>query len=549
MIVKDFFLPVLICDNSKVLTCNEAFTALVGLPSEELIVQKLSRLLLIDGIKTNLEYTDFLQKIAESENGHFANGRLTDSNMYEIKTQFHCQKLPNGYYKFYFKVIENKALDSITGLPNGWAMSSRATHLYNINDSSMLKIRLIVLSVDNFSTINFRYGFDIGDDYLVLLGKRLQSIAEGDGLVVRFSNARFGILFENKDDLSSIDSIQYIEALCKKIFNLSDNSFAINDNVAVNKSFSIGISDEYSSYYSYFEMEIAAETAMRDSELHSNSHYCFANSDNHQVVTPALTIEKLIIDELPTAIKESAINIFYQPQYDVSSNELIGFEALSRWTHEKLGYIAPDLFIRIAEDIGFHFEYDLWVFSTVCEQIVLWQKNNLSVPRVAINISFKTLEMVDLVACLESIINTTCCPAFLLEVEVTETASSNNIISLIDNVRAIKALGINVAIDDFGTGYTSLSLIKTISNSLSTLKIDRSLIIGICDTKLDREFVRNIIALGSVLNVKILAEGVENEAQYLLLQELGCDYVQGYFFDKALTNENAVKLIIANNKQ
>ncbi|MBL1416525.1 MAG: EAL domain-containing protein, partial [Moritella sp.] len=241
--------------------------------------------------------------------------------------------------------------------------------------------------------------------------------------------------------------------------------------------------------------------------------------------------------------------IHYQPQYEFENNKLVGFEALSRWMHKDLGYISPDVFIRIAEDIGLHFEFDLWVFTQVCHQIVQWREEYVYSPRIAINISFKTLEMTDFVTRLQSIIEHSGCPTNLLEIEVTETASISNMITLIDNVRAVKKLGINIAIDDFGTGYSSLSLVRTLRSSLDTLKIDRSLVADICSSPLDREFARKVIGLGEVLEVKVLAEGVETLAQRDLLQELGCDYAQGYYFDKALTVKAAEKLIIKQRNE
>ena len=286
-------------------------------------------------------------------------------------------------------------------------------------------------------------------------------------------------------------------------------------------------------------MEIAAETAMCQAKKHSVSKYCFSTT----LITDDLLSKKLIIDELPHAIEQNKINIHYQPQYDLSNGELIGFEALSRWHHEILGNIAPDIFVSIAEEIGLHFEFDLWVFTQVCSQIVKWQEQGLDTPRIAINISFKTLEMTTFISRLVNIIDRTKCPTALIELEITETTSAKNIKTLNDNILQVKRLGISIAVDDFGSGYSSLSLIRTFHLSLNKLKLDRTLIENICNTALDREFTKQIIILSKVLKVKILAEGVENREQYDLLKLLGCDYAQGYYFDKALSKQEAELLI------
>jgi len=538
MLIEDSFLPVLIIQNGRIKSCNEVFSTLVGLNSSALVEAKLDDILQLGAMNLN----QLLENSSINEAGCLTTAELVDCNYYHVKTELHCQELSIDEFKLCFKVIENKSIDPITGLPNGWAMSARTIHLSNIIDSKIPPMRLIVLSVDNFSTINFRYGFDAGDNYLSVLGKKLQSKVT-DGLVVRFSNARFGILFENKQHLTSADFNTHLTMFCKDLCDLSLNTLVLSNGIAVNKSFSIGISAEHSEYESYFAMEIAAETAMRESERHSSSYYSFAKSE----IKPELMTNKLIIDEFPTAIEQSLIKINYQPQYDLVNNNLVGFEALSRWIHKDLGYITPDVFVGIAEDIGLHFEFDLWVFTQVCEQIVKWQEEQIYPPRIAINISFKTLEMTDFVTRLKSIIEHSGCPKDVLEIEVTETASISNIDTLIENVRAVKAQGIHVAVDDFGTGYSSLSLVRTLHSSLDTLKIDRSLVADICDSTLDREFARKVIDLGKVLEVRVLAEGVETLEQRELLQELGCDYAQGYFFDKALSKEDAEAIIMNQN--
>jgi len=541
MRIEDTFLPVLIIQNGQIKSCNQVFSKLVGLTCSALQKVTLDNVLVFD-------YKDACHDINElittacnrnnSDEGCLITGQLIDCNFYHLKVELHCQQLEQGYIKLYFNVIENKAVDPISGLPNGWAISARATHLLNLPSEDAKAMRLVILSVDNFSTINFRYGFDSGDNYLAILGQKLNKLVN-HGLLVRFSNARFGILMENELDLCSSDFKIQVSNFCQHLCDSSLGQLTLDNGITVNKSISIGISSEHIEYNSYFSMEVAAETAMREAERHSDSYYYFSSL----TMAPDLVTSKLIIDEFPNAIDKSLIRIHYQPQYDLATNKLVGFEALSRWIHKDLGYVAPDVFIKISEDIGLHFEFDLWVFTKVCKQVVDWQSAGIYTPKIAINISFKTLEMTTFVSRLEAIIESTGCSKDLLEIEVTETASITYMDILINNVRAVRDLGISVAIDDFGTGYSSLSLIRTLKDSLDTLKIDRSLVADICDSKLDKEFARKIIGLGKILDVKVLAEGVETLAQRNLLQALGCDYAQGYYFDKALTKSEAEKLI------
>lgn len=540
MKIEDAFLPILIIHDGQIKSCNKVFSTLIGLTCLKIIDIKINDLLRLDNNQDITNTSQLFDSTDISEVGVFAFAQLVDCNFYHLKVELFCNKLACNEFKLCFKVIENKAIDPISRLPNGWAMTARASHLFNTAPSDKPKMRLLVLSVDNFSTINFRYGFDTGDDFLAVFGEKLKSVVQDDGLVVRFSNARYGILIENKHQLSRADFTAYITMFSQELCDLSRNPHILSNGVTINKSISIGISGDHIEYESFFAMEIAGETAMRESERYSSSYYCFSKPE----LKPKLMTDKLIIDEFPNAIAECLIKIHYQPQYDLSNNTLVGFEALSRWIHKDLGYIAPDVFIRIAEEIGLHFEFDLWVFTQVCNQIVQWQEQAIYTPRIAINISFKTLEMSNFVSRIAAIIEESACPKDLLEIEVTETASISNMAMLIDNVRAVKALGIYIAIDDFGTGYSSLSLVRKLRSSLDTLKIDRSLVADICSSTLDREFARKVIGLGEVLEVKVLAEGVETLEQRDLLQQLGCDYAQGYYFDKALSKQDAEILII-----
>lgn len=314
----------------------------------------------------------------------------------------------------------------------------------------------------------------------------------------------------------------------------------ISAEINIVKNFSLGLSGLNVEYNDYHSMQIAAETAMYEAQKNSASKYIIAPS------RPALTLlhRKLIIDELPHAIEECKIKVHYQPQYDLNTRQLIGFEALSRWEHESIGDIPPEVFVAIAEEIGFNFEFDLCVFEQVCLQIMLWRKQNIAVTRIAINISFKTMEMSNFIERLQFIINKTNCPISLIELEVTETSSINNIKTLSANIAKVKDLGIMISVDDFGTGYSSLSLILEFHLSFDKLKLDRRFIDNICDVTLDRHFAEHIIELSKILKVKVLAEGVETRQQYDLLTELGFDYGQGYYFSKALTANEAAKLMI-----
>ncbi|MFT5676101.1 MAG: diguanylate cyclase (GGDEF)-like protein [Paraglaciecola sp.] len=543
--VENILLPAVTVRNGDIITCNDVFTELLGFSLSDIVGTQLQALLTVEDqanqVELNLEV--FLSDAALSENGVYIMGALQNRHHYALPVKVYCRAMADESQALCFRVLENKSIDPITNLPNGWAIKSQGKYLFNTPDNVFGNLVLFVVSVDNFSSINFRYGFEVGDNYLCALGDRLQETVQGHGLVVRYSNAEYGILVENHNGLSAEAFNAFIIQLCQTLCNLTATPLLLESGVKVIKTFSIGLSSPHARYENYFAMEIAAETAMREAQKCSYSSYCFATDQ----ITADLLANKLIIDELPHAIEQHQFNIYYEPQYDLNNGALVGFEALSRWRHKELGYVAPEVFVGIAEDIGLHFQFDLWVFTQVCSQVAAWQQQGLNTPRIAINISFKTLEMRAFVSRISDIIKQTNCPTALIEIEITETTSVSNMQAVTDNILEVKKMGINFAVDDFGSGYSSLSLIRAFHLSFTKLKLDRSLIENICNSTLDKEFARQIIGLGKVLEVKVLAEGVETLEQRDLLQELGCDYAQGYYFNKALSKEVAEQLIVKSN--
>ncbi|MEJ2763387.1 bifunctional diguanylate cyclase/phosphodiesterase [Photobacterium sp. MCCC 1A19761] len=542
--VLHMLLPLLEVEQGIVTACNSVFTEQIGYQSQAIIGKPVASILshLSSEQHQPLTLKQFLVQTERAPHGMLACAQLTDNFHYPLPVRIHCSgTCDEGRFRLCFQILENKSLDPITGLRNGWAIRCRANHVLEMANRRPINLALIVLCVDNFSTINFRYDFDIGDLFLTVVGQKLQALIGEKGLVVRYSNAKFGLLIEEHDGVSSSVFSERVLRLCKKLCQMGDAPIQLSADLAIHRSFSLGVSGEGICYPDYHAMEVAAEDALQEAKKVSQSNFVFAEKR----ISSGIVYHKLIIDAFPQAIEQRQIQIHYQPQYSLSSGRLIGLEALSRWHHAELGHIAPDVFVGIAEEIGLHFEFDLWVVQQVCRQIVAWQEARVPVPKVAINISFKTLEMSTFIARLEHILQQTQCPTTQVELEITETANAHNVSQLRENIVQARRLGLSIAVDDFGTGYSSLKLIRTFCRSLDVVKLDRSLIENICKTELDREFVHQIIALSKVLNVRVLAEGVETAAQAALLHELGCDYAQGYYYHKAMPTEEIAHLMRA----
>lgn len=537
--VEQILLPSITVKNGALKGCNAVFSERFGFDAKTLNGYQLKDLLTLDSGQS----IDFL--IEQPNQAHRA--QLINRHYYELPVDAVCSPSSNDpqCYEIFFRVIEDKSLDSVTGLPNGWAISCRANHLLTLPAKKAPQLAVIIFRVDNFSTLNFRQGYSVGDEYLEILGNKLVELMGEEYLVVRFSNAKFGILIEDYQQLPFAEFEALVSEKCRAICAISDTPMLLSDNVKVHKSFSIGVSELSAKYSSYFAMEIATETAMHQAAKYSYSKFIFATSE----LTDKLLMRKLIIDDFPQAISDCAIVQHYQPQYCLTSKKLMGLEALSRWHHRELGHVSPAFFAAIAEDIGLHFEFDLHVLHQVCRQVKNWLDDGFNVPRVSVNISFKTLEMATFVKRVTNVLKETKCPANLIEIEITETTSINNINNLIDNVRQVKQLGIHIAIDDFGVGYSSLSLIRRLHSVIDKLKLDKSLIDTLCHTTTDQEFIRHIIELGGVLGLDVLAEGIEHHQQQALLEQLGCKFGQGYFFEKPQPASQIVSYLIPQYSQ
>ncbi|WP_394131959.1 putative bifunctional diguanylate cyclase/phosphodiesterase [Shewanella maritima] len=528
------FLPSIKVVDGSIVSINNSFKELSGYVDKHVLGSSFSSKL--SDIVWNEQHIASLYQLislqASVQDDLYFEAVLVDGNQFKLPVTIHIQFTSHDKKDFiaYFQAFNNKSRDPITGLPNGWAISSRANYIIDHYDAVQRNFVVIAINVDNFSTINYRYNFDIGDQYLKIVGQLLKQTVTEDHLVIRFSNAKFGVLYENTAGLSNKQFEQQVITVCQSLCDLGNAPVYLSDDIVIRKSFSIGVSAPRVVYDNYHAMEVAAETAIENAKKQSVSSFVLAD----EKMANSLMAQKLIIDEFPNALAEQQIEVHYQPQYDLQTHQLIGLEALSRWQHPQLGVVAPDVFIGIGEDIGFHFEFDLWVFQQVCQQVMEWQRQQLQFEKVAINVSFKTAEMVNFVDRLQDILLKTGCDVQCLEIEITETAQVNNEQAMRHNIAALQQLGFRIAIDDFGTGYSSLNIIRSYHDFFNVVKLDRSLIEHICNTEIDRLFVAQIIDLGKILKLKVLAEGVETAEQASLLAQLGCHFAQGYYFDKAL---------------
>ena len=245
------------------------------------------------------------------------------------------------------------------------------------------------------------------------------------------------------------------------------------------------------------------------------------------------SIERLDLEnELQHAIRDNAFKLHYQPKIELSTNTIVGVEALLRWPHAERGWISPTQFIPLAEETGLIVQLGKWVVREACQQIRAWQENGIEGISVAINVSSRQFCHGDLLESVLSIVNETEIRPECLELEITESLLMSDVDETIKALRAFKAAGLRISVDDFGTGYSSLNYLKQFP--LDSLKIDRSFVQELHQNRDDAAICAAILAMAKELGLSVVAEGVELEEQLEFLRRHNCDQVQGFLFSQPL---------------
>jgi EAL domain-containing protein (putative c-di-GMP-specific phosphodiesterase class I) len=255
----------------------------------------------------------------------------------------------------------------------------------------------------------------------------------------------------------------------------------------------------------------------------------------------------LLEARLKHALERNELAVHYQPKLEILSGRLVGWEALLRWQSAELGAVSPDEFIPVAEQSGLILPIGEWVLREACRQLRAWQDQGLAAGTMAVNLSTRQFRQADLAEEISAALRDARLEPGDLELELTESAIMENLVSAASVLAELEALGIRIAVDDFGTGYSSLSYLKTFS--IHCLKIDRSFINDIPGDDNDTAIVRTIIALGGSLGLTVVAEGVETEAQLAYLRANRCDQAQGYLFSRPLPPDECVSLMRARARQ
>ncbi|WP_067218563.1 sensor domain-containing protein [Marinomonas gallaica] len=413
--------------------------------------------------------------------------------------------------------------DPLTGLPNRSSLLSKVSQLIQF-PPSRFKLGLLVLGVDHFKTLNDSYGYEHGDGVLCALSKRLQSVVSNTSYLARIAGDEFGIF------LSPVMSRESFYKEAQRINKALAKPMLV-DGTEIHLSTSIGAClypDDAKDLQDLVRYADSALFAAKSSQRGSIRFY------SHDLTEKAL--ERLELrNSIQSGIRNKQFCVFFQPKINLKTNALEGAEALVRWHHPTRGLVFPDAFIPVAEELGLINEIDMLVLDEVCRCVKVWQSHLAPGSRFAVNLSAMQFTREDLVSTIEGIVQKHQCGTQFLEFEITEGVLMVHCERLANKIKALKELGFTFALDDFGTGYSSLSYLSRYP--IDVLKIDRSFVMDMLESQSSQVLVKTIVAMAQNLAMKVVAEGVEEQAQAALLKQYDVDIAQGYLFSRPISIE------------
>ena len=416
--------------------------------------------------------------------------------------------------------------DALTGLPNRALLRDRLSQALASARRRKDKVALLFLDLDRFKIVNDSLGHSVGDLLLNEVAARLKRFAREQDTVARLGGDEFLIV------LTDVKDIPGAAIAAERLMDAMIAEFVVQGHrLMVSCSLGISIFPEHGADSETLIKN--ADAAMYRAKDYGRNNFQFFTGDMNSEVVERLTLE----NSLRLALDKKELFLVYQPQMDIATGRITGLEALLRWQNPELGLVPPDKFIRIAENSGLIVPIGEWVLRTACSQARKWQDEGLLAVPVAVNVSAVQFRQESFRKLIGRVLRETGLAPQYLELELTESLLLSNADVTLSVLRELKAMGLKLAIDDFGTGYSSFSYLKHFP--VSKLKIDRSFVRDVAVNPDDAAITTAIISMAKGLNLKVIAEGVEDEAQMSFLRARQCDEIQGYYFSKPLAPEEA----------
>ena len=530
--------------NNTILLVNPAFSQLTGYPAQEAIGQNANLL------KSNRQSDDFSQIIWQKlHNTDCWQGELWSrrKNGQEF-LQFLCIHALRDeigqvyrYVSIFSDLTEQKnALnilnylahhDSLTGLPNRMSLYTRMEHLICTATKVAKITALLIVDLDRFKDVNDSYGHSTGDELLQYITTILNNRVRTLDMVARLGGDEFALLLENlnKAEDAGIVAQEIIDALSEPLCLSAGLEISVGCSIGISLFPELGKTSQ--------ELMQQADTALYHAKNQGRGNFQYFSEDLTHAALKRIHIGTLLRE----ALQRNEFMVYYQPQVEIATGRIIGVEALLRWTHPTEGVISPSEFIPIAEEIGLINPIGEWVLREATRQAQQWLTAGLPAIKLAVNLSTHQFRHGDIAQTVLSLLQETGYPPECLELELTESALMEREVEAVSILERLRARGIRFAIDDFGTGYSSFLYLKRFP--LDILKIDKSFINDLEQLDDDKEIAVAIIKMAHTLRLKVLAEGVETQAQLDFLQLHDCDFYQGYLKSPALPAEALANLL------
>ncbi|ANI17279.1 EAL domain-containing protein [Pseudomonas citronellolis] len=411
--------------------------------------------------------------------------------------------------------------DFLTGLPNRKLLQQRLDQILSDAGREERRVAVLCLGLDDFKGINEQHGYQFGDQLLIALADRLRGHSAQLGALARLGGDQFALV------QADIEQPYEAAELAQQILDDLELPFQL-DEQPVQLRATIGITLYPEDGESTEKLLQKAEQTMTLAKTRSRNRYQFYIASVDSEMRRRRELEK----DLREALSRNELHIVYQPQVDYRDHRVVGVEALLRWQHPTQGWVAPDLFIPLAEQNGSIFAIGEWVLDQSCKQLREWHDQGFDDLRLAVNLSTVQLRHNALPRVVSNLLQIHRLPPRSLELEVTETGLMEDISTAAQHLLSLRRAGALIAIDDFGTGYSSLSYLKSLP--LDKIKIDKSFVQDLLQDDDDATIVRAIIQLGKSLGMQVIAEGVETLEQEAYIIDQGCHEGQGYLYSKPL---------------
>lgn len=522
---------------------NQAFCDITGYDRSEVIGQ--NPRMLQSGRQDGLFYRRMWDKLLKQGNwsgeiwSRRKNGEIFPEFL-SISTLKDDADHPTHYVAIFRDISEIKSAqekleemanhDPLTGLPNRRLLHELLEHAIRRANRERSKIATLFIDLDRFKIVNDTLGHQVGDQLLAQVSERISDAIRDSDVLARLGGDEFVAIMDSLGDPADA------AAVARKIIDrVSQAFFVLGHEIYLGAS--IGISFYPEDGREAADLIKAADIAMYQVKHTERNSFCFY-SDTLQ----ADRQERFMLEnELRHALERGQLELYYQPQIRLSTQRIVGAEALVRWRHPEHGLISPDRFIPMAEETGLILAIGEWVLREAARQAKIWATKGYGLEWVAVNVSGVQILRSQFSDTLLGVLVESECDPGLLELEITESTVMHNIEHVAGIIAGLKNLGVRLAIDDFGTGYSSLSHLKRLA--LDKLKIDKSFVNGLPKDMHDAAISRAIVALGHSLEMTLIAEGVENEDQVRFLHDIGCEEVQGYHFGRPMPAQEFERLL------